>query len=129
MSAALHDVGSVALPVAIVLLAGTGVARAVLFTRLGDERARATARRYLRPLSVWCIGAAFVYIVARIAVGALALGSFALAVALGGVAVLLWLADHEPVPSEPAPVGDPEPPQWAEPPREVAEPPRLWSRG
>lgn len=125
--AGVDRVASAALPVAIGLLACAAVARGVLWTRFGERQA--TARRYLEPLSVWCVVAVVVYVIARIAAGDLALGSFALAVALGGVAMLLWLGEQQPVAAEAQPVADPEPPPRAEEPERVAEPARLWSRG
>jgi hypothetical protein len=110
----MHAVADVALPVAVVLLVGTGVARG-----LRD------ARRFLEPLAVACVLAAAIDVAAVLAGGDATLASFVLPVAVGAVAILLALVEER----EPrAPAAAPLPPP--EPEREpVRAPAPLWSRG
>jgi hypothetical protein len=145
-----------ALPVAVGLLAFAALARAVLWTGFADAQAQRTARRHLEPLSLWCIGALAVYVFARSAAGDSWLGAFAVAAALGAVALALWRGGNQqraaaenggarvadapaPPPAEPpAPARSersvPPPPAadrplWADAASDGAAQRGLWSRG
>jgi hypothetical protein len=100
MSAFMHDVARASLPVAIALLAFTGVARAALwaddptFVRLG--------RQYLEPLSTWCLGAVAVQLFAVVAAGDAGALSLFLPIAMGAAAVLLRPSEEATAAPEPA---------------------------
>jgi hypothetical protein len=108
----MHALADVALPLAVVLLLGTAVAR--------------IARRVLEPPAVACVLAAAVEAAAVLAGGDATVGSFVLPVAIGAVAILLALAPLEDAGQKPPPPPAAEP----EPDREPYVPPaRLWYRG
>jgi hypothetical protein len=110
MSAFMHDVARASLPVAIALLAFTGVARAALwaddpaFVRLG--------RQYLEPLSTWCLGAVAVQLFAAVAAGDAGVLSLLLPIAIGAAAVLLRPSEEAPA-KAPAPTAAPRKPAAA----------------
>jgi hypothetical protein len=106
----MHAVADVALPVAVVLLAGTAVAR--------------IARRFLEPLAITCVLAAAVDAAAVLASGDATIGAFVLPVAIGSVAILLGLAPGGSAAREEPPA--PPPPR---PPEPEPVPARLWYRG
>ena len=88
MSAFMHDVARASLPVAIALLAFTGVARLALWA--DDARGRRRlARQYLEPLSTWCLVAVAVHLFALVAAGDAGALSLLLPIAIGAAAVLL----------------------------------------
>jgi hypothetical protein len=111
-----HHAAVAALPVAVALLAGAGIARAAVF--------HPVARTYLEPLSTWTVLAAIVYALALVASGdaglilALPLGLALAAVALRAVPE----PDDEPSEAPPAPAA---PTPAASPPPAAG---RLWSR-
>jgi hypothetical protein len=136
----MHAVAGASLPVAIALLVLVGVARGVLLADGADARAKHLAARSLEPLTVCCLIAVVVNVIALLAgAGAGALSVF-LALAVGAGAVLLWASvepadagtvkpDAEPDPEPPA--VEPERPSsgslWADPAAEPAPRTTLWS--
>jgi hypothetical protein len=120
MSGFFSDVSSAALPVAIALLIGAAVARGALWANVDDVR----ARRYLEPLSTWCLLTLGVCIGARIA-GGHALVSLVFPLVLAAVAAWLqWTGDTE---SEPDVVEPPAAPAMAIPVTPAATG-HLWAR-
>ena len=87
MSAFMHDVARASLPVAIALLAFTGVARAALWA--DDPAFVRVGRQYLEPLSTWCLGAVAVHLFAVVAAGEAGALSLLVPIAMGAAAVLL----------------------------------------
>jgi len=87
MSAFMQDVARASLPVAIALLAFTAVARAALWA--DDPAVVRVGRRYLEPLSVWCLGAVGVQLFAVVAAGDAGALSLLLPIAMGAAAALL----------------------------------------
>ena len=87
MSAFMHDVARASLPVAIALLAFTAVARAALWA--DDPAVVRVGRRYLEPLSIWCLGAVGVQLFAVVAAGDAGALSLLLPIAMGAAAALL----------------------------------------
>jgi hypothetical protein len=94
MSALLHDISTAALPVAIGLLTFTALARVALWVE--DAEIQRLARRYLDPLSTWCLVAACVHTVAMAGAGEAAGGSLALVLGIAAAAVwLAWTFDEQ----------------------------------
>jgi hypothetical protein len=134
---AMDDVAHAALPVAVALLAGAAVARAVVWARVDDDRAQRLADRYLEPLCTWSVIAVGVQLFALVTGGDTGVRALAVPLAVGTIAALLRPndgadadapADTEPAaaPAAPAPPLAPEPsaaPAAASRPAE-----RLWSR-
>jgi hypothetical protein len=87
MSALMHDVARASLPIAIALLAFTAVARAALWA--DDPAFVRVGRRYLEPLSVWCLGAVGVQLFAVVAAGDPGALSLLVPIAMGAAAALL----------------------------------------
>lgn len=87
MSAFMQDVARASLPVAIALLAFTAVARAALWA--DDPAVVRVGRRYLEPLSVWCLGAVGVQLFAVVAAGDAGALSLLLPIAMGAATALL----------------------------------------
>jgi len=87
MSAFMQDVARASLPVAIALLAFTAVARAALWA--DDPAVVRVGRRYLEPLSVWCLGAVGVQLFAVVAAGDAGALSLLVPIAMGAAAALL----------------------------------------
>jgi hypothetical protein len=152
VTSTLDHVASAALPVAIGLLVLAAASRMIRWTGFGDAQAQQTARRYLEPLSVWCLVALAVRVLARGAAGGSWIGRFVVAVALGAVALGLWLAGDRtrapgsaedagtPVEQTPPRAGTParvetpdraaaERPPWEADTADGVAPGRLWSRG
>jgi hypothetical protein len=92
MSSTMHHIATAALPVAIVLAACAGAARAVLWTAAGDAQLQRNARQHLEPLCLWCLAATGVFLFARAAAGGAGLGAFLLAIVVAGVALAVWMA-------------------------------------
>jgi nucleoid-associated protein YgaU len=102
MSAFMHDVARASLPVAIALLAFTAVARAALWA--DDPAFVRVGRRYLEPLSVWCLGAVGVQLFAVVAAGDAGALSLLLPIAMGAAAALLRPSEE----AAPAPAAAPQ---------------------
>jgi hypothetical protein len=120
MTAFMADVARASLPVAIALLAFTGVARLAIWA--DDPKAVGLARRYLEPLSSWCLGAIAVHLFAVVAAGDAGALSLLVPSAIGAAAVLLRPSEEPaaaPAPPSPppAPASEPVPPAPA---------PSLW---
>jgi hypothetical protein len=98
MTAFMHDVARASLPVAIALLAFTAVARAALWA--DDPAIVRVGRKYLEPLSIWCLGAVGVQLFAVVAAGDAGAFSLLLPIAMGAAAALLRPSEEE----TPAPV-------------------------
>lgn len=134
----MNDVAHASLPVAIALLAFTGVARASLWA--DDAPLVRLGRDYLEPLSTWCLGAVAVTLFAVVAAGDAGALSLLFPIAIGAAAVLLRPSEEPapaPVRREPAatPPSAPVPPApasaslWVK--RTDDQPARsgsLWSR-
>jgi hypothetical protein len=103
MSAFMHDVARACLPVAIALLAFTGVARLAIWA--DDPKAVGLARQYLEPLSTWCLGAVAVHLFAVVAAGDADALSLLLPIAMGAAAALL--RPSEEATATPAPAAAP----------------------
>ena len=135
MSILLHHISTAVLPVAIALLTLTALARVALWTE--DADTRRLARRYLDPLSVWCLIAVAVHTLALVGAGDATGAALALAFGLAAAAAWLPRTAGEPVaeppraaPAEPAPAtpaGEPGPPP-TRPPRPLAPGEPLWAR-
>jgi TctA family transporter len=99
----MSDIARASLPVAIVLLILTTVAHGALLAPIDDARARLVARRYLEPLSTWCLVALGTHTLALIAAGSAGVFSLVVAVVLGVAAVLLRSVNetNEPAGDEP----------------------------
>ena len=140
MTAFMHDVARAALPVAIGLLILAGTARAALWARLDDERARRLAAQYLEPLATWSLVALATHTLALGLAGEAGALSVALPLALGAAAVMLRVSGEAPewpaatraaAPPAPAtPSADPAAgPLWADPTDdESTHRTGLWSR-
>jgi hypothetical protein len=102
MSAFMHDVARASLPVAIALLAFTAVARAALWA--DDPAFVRVGRRYLEPLSVWCLAAVGVQLFAVVAAGDAGALSLLLPIAMGAAAALLRPSEE----AAPAPAAAPQ---------------------
>jgi hypothetical protein len=93
MTAFAHDAARAALPVAIGLLALAVTAAGALWAPVDDARALRLARRYLEPLSTWCLIALATHLLALGAAGELDVLSLALPLVLGAAAGILRSAD------------------------------------
>jgi len=93
MSAFMHDVARASLPVALALLAFTAVARAALWA--DDPAIVRVGRKYLEPLSIWCLGAVGVQLFAVVAAGDAGALSLLLPIAMGAAAALLRPSEEE----------------------------------
>jgi hypothetical protein len=96
MTALMHDVARASLPVAIGLLILAGTARAALWARLDDERARRLAAQYLEPLATWSLVALATHTLALGLAGEAGALSVALPLALGAAAVVLRAGGEAP---------------------------------
>jgi len=140
MTAFMHDVARASLPVAIGLLILAGTARAALWARVDDERARRLAAQYLEPLATWSLVALATHTLALGLAGEAGALSVALPLALGAAAVMLRVSGEAPerpvatraaAPPAPAtPSADPAAgPLWADPTDgESTRRTGLWSR-
>jgi hypothetical protein len=149
MTAFLHDVARASLPVAIGLLILAGTARAALWARLDDERARRLAAQYLEPLATWCLVALATHALALGLAGEAGAFSVAVPLALAAATVLLRVSGEAaerpattraaavapaaapapaPAPATP-PTDPPSNPLWADPvDDEATRRTGLWSR-
>jgi hypothetical protein len=110
VTAVMHDVARAALPVAIGLLILAGTARAALWARLDDERARRIAAQYLEPLATWALVALATHTLSLGLAGEAGALSVALPLALGAAAVVLRMsgeAPERPAATRAAPVAPP----------------------
>ena len=103
----MSEIAHAALPVVVALLLLAVAARVVVMTDVDDDLTR-FAREHLEALSSWCLIGLVVYGLALAAAGELGIVSFAIAVAMGVVAVLARTVPEardapEPAPEEPAP--------------------------
>ena len=89
----MHDVARASLPVALALLAFTAVARAALWA--DDPAIVHVGRKYLEPLSIWCLGAVGVQLFAVVAAGEAGALSLLLPIAMGAAAALLRPSEEE----------------------------------
>lgn len=96
MTALMHDVARASLPVAIGLLILAGTARAALWARLDDERARRLAAQYLEPLATWCLVALATHTLALGLAGEAGALAVAVPLALGAAAVMLRASGEAP---------------------------------
>jgi hypothetical protein len=131
MSTLLHHISTAALPVAIALLTATALARVALW--MDDAETRRLARRYLDPLSLWCLAAVAVHTLALVGAGDSSGGALALAFGLAAAAVWLPWTAGDPVAETHAAPAEPDPPRAApEPPPRPARPlapgESLWAR-
>ena len=124
MSSFMHDVARASLPVAVALLIFTAAARGALWAQIDDVRAQRIARRYLEPLSTWCLVAVATYLFALSAAGDGGLLPFVLPVGLGVAAVLLRPPGET---DEPSAVETEAPPTASAPAAARPAPGRLWS--
>jgi hypothetical protein len=139
MSTLLQHISTAALPVAIALLTATALARVALW--MDDADTRRLARRYLDPLSVWCLIAVAVHTLALVGAGDAGGGALALALGLAAAAVWLPWTAGDPVaethaasaeqaesaaPAPDPPGAEPEPPP--RPARPLAPGESLWAR-
>jgi len=85
----MSDVARASLPVAILLLVLAGSARAALWAQIDEPRAVRLARRYLEPLSTWCLVAVATNLFAVSAAGKAGVLSLGLPLALGAAALML----------------------------------------
>jgi len=129
---AMDDIARAALPVAVALLAGAAVARAVIWARVDDDRAQRLANRYLEPLCTWSVIAVGVQLFALVAGGDTGVGALAVPLVVGTLAALLRPNDNDadaPAEREPEvapPTQAPAPPA-PEPPTPAPPGERLWS--
>ena len=101
----MSDIARASLPVAILLLVLAGTARAALWAQLDDPRATRLARRYLEPLSTWCLVAVATNLFAVSAAGNAGVLSVGVPLALGAAALMLRSAGEQ----EPAAQAKPAP--------------------
>ena len=96
MTAFFHDVARASLPVAIALLILAATARAALWARLDDERARRLAAQHLEPLATWCLVALATHTLALGLAGEAGAFPVAVPLALGAAAVMLRASGEAP---------------------------------
>jgi hypothetical protein len=124
MSSFLGHVANAALPVAVGLLVLAAAAQGMLLA----QREHAGARRYLEPLSTWCLIALGTHALALIAAGRAGVFSLSVVLALAAGALLLRSAAETSEPAGDEPAAPPLAPPVTPPPPQPAASGHLWAR-